>query len=347
MSEPYLSGIVEGFYGRQWSWSSRRLYADFLQQQQLNTYLYCPKGDQYLRKAWRENWPAAAEAELRATARHFCDRKLNWGVGLSPYALYRDYGLQEKSELREKVARIDDLGGNLLAVLFDDMPGDCPDLAKRQAEIITDVVAWTAAQHVLVCPTYYSYDPVLEQYFGARPEHYWQDLGGALPAEVGVFWTGNKVCSDTITCADISSITQQLGRAPLLWDNYPVNDGEKAADFLHLQPLPGRELMLGQQLTGHLCNPMNQASLSRYPLSGLGHIQGAAAQSLEDLYGAELGQCLAEDMAIFEQRGLAAIGEEERAELTARYSRFEHEAALEVINWLAGQYRFDPACLTG
>ena len=347
MSEPYLTGIVEGFYGRQWSWSSRRAYADFLQQQQLNTYLYCPKGDRYLRRAWRENWPASTEAELRATAGHFRDRKLNWGVGLSPYALYRSYAAQEKSELRAKIARIDDLGGNLLAVLFDDMPGDCPDLAMRQAEIVADVVAWTAAQQVLVCPTYYSYDPVLEQYFGTCPERYWQDLGAALPADVGIFWTGNKVCSDTISCADVASIASQLGRAPVLWDNYPVNDGEKAADFLRLQPLAGREPLLGQQLAGHLCNPMNQASLSRYALSGLGQMQGAAAQSLEEFYGAELGQCLAEDMAIFEQRGRAAISEEERLELTARYSKFEHEAALEVVMWLAGEYRFDPACLTG
>jgi len=347
VSEPYLSGIVEGFYGRQWSWSSRRNYADFLQQQRLNTYLYCPKGDSYLRKAWREHWPAPIAAELHTTARHFRDRKLNWGVGLSPYALYRNYTAPEKTALREKIARIDDLGGNLLAVLFDDMPGDCPDLAMRQAEIVVDVVAWTAAQQVLVCPTYYSYDPVLERYFGARPEHYWQDLGAALPAGVDIFWTGNQVCSETINCADITSIAKQLGRAPVLWDNYPVNDGEKAAGFLHMQPLPGREPLLGQQLAGHLCNPMNQASLSRYPLSGLGRMQGAPAQSLEETYGSELGQCLAEDMAVFEQRGLAAMDDDERARLTDRYSKFEHEAALEVVNWLAGEYRFDPACLTG
>lgn len=347
MTAPYLCGIVEGFYGREWSWESRRGYADFLLQQHLNTYLYCPKGDRYLRRDWREAWPAAILAELQLTARHYHQRGLNWGVGLSPVELYRDYSPAQRSLLRQKVAAIDALGGNMLAVLFDDMPGDCPDLAARQAEIVADVVTWTSAEHLLVCPTYYSFDPVLERYFGDRPQHYWSEFGAAMPPQVKVFWTGNEVCSSSITAEDIALITGQLGRAPILWDNYPVNDGEKASEFLHLQPLPGRAPELERELAGHLCNPMNQAHLSRYPLSGLGRLQGAPALGLEQLYGPGLGACLAEDMAIFEQHGLAALGPRERAQLSQRYAEFEHPAAREVLGWLAGEYRFDPACLTG
>jgi hyaluronoglucosaminidase len=347
VSTPYFCGIVEGFYGRQWDWLSRRSYADFLLQQELNTYLYCPKGDQYLRKEWRHDWPAAVTAELNETARHFRERGLNWGVGLSPYALYRNYSRAEKALLQQKVVRINALGGNILAVLFDDMPGDCADLAARQGEIVADVMAWSEAQYLLVCPTYYSYDPVLERYFGPRPADYWQQLGAVLPAEVGIFWTGNEVCSAAINCSDISVITASLGRAPVLWDNYPVNDGEKASGFLHLQPLPDRERQLQRQLGGHLCNPMNQPSLSRYPLTGLGRLCGAPELTIEQVYGAELGRCLDQDMATFEQRGLAGIDAAERAQLIDRYSGFEHPAAREVADWLAGKYRFDPDCLTG
>jgi hyaluronoglucosaminidase len=347
VSAPYFCGIVEGFYGREWDWLSRRAYAEFLLQQGLNTYLYCPKGDRHLRKDWRQDWPAAVSAELGATARHFRERGLNWGVGLSPYALYRNYSKQQKSQLQRKVSRIDALGGNVLAVLFDDMPGDCTDLAARQAEIVVDVLAWTQAQYLLVCPTYYSYDPVLERFFGARPADYWVDLGAALPAEVGIFWTGNEVCSDTISCADVAAITASLGRAPVLWDNYPVNDGEKASGFLHMQPLPGREPQLRRHLGGHFCNPMNQPNLSLYPLSGLGRLYGGPEQTLEQVYGDELGHCLGQDLAIFEQRGLAALDAAERAQLIDRYAGFEHPAAREIVDWLAGKYRFDPACLTG
>ena len=53
----YISGIVEGFYGRQWSAQARLDYADYLVEQGLNSYLYCPKGDALLRKQWQQDWP--------------------------------------------------------------------------------------------------------------------------------------------------------------------------------------------------------------------------------------------------------------------------------------------------
>ena len=157
----FLSGIVEGFYGRQWSWQARFDYAARLSQWGLNSYLYCPKGDPYLRRQWWLPWPEEALQRLQSLARHYGDAGLNFGVGLSPYALYQQYGAAERERLQEKLARINDLGGNMLALLFDDMPGDCPDLAQRQAEIVADVCHWSSAEWLMVCPTYYSYDPQL------------------------------------------------------------------------------------------------------------------------------------------------------------------------------------------
>ena len=215
----FLSGIVEGFYGREWSWEDRRLVADFLRQQQLNSYLYCPKADSHLRESWQTDWSPAVSRELSSLASHYRSQDLNWGVGLSPYALYQDYSATQRLRLRDKVGRIDDLGGNLLAVLFDDMPGDCPDLARRQAEIVQDIQLWSGAERLLVCPTYYSFDPVLEKHFGNRPVNYWTDLGRQLPPGVGIFWTGNCVCSDTISVGDIEPICSEFGRKVLLWTN--------------------------------------------------------------------------------------------------------------------------------
>ena len=50
----FLTGIIEGFYGRSWPWAARQDYSRFLSDLGLNTYLYCPKGDAYLRKRWRD-----------------------------------------------------------------------------------------------------------------------------------------------------------------------------------------------------------------------------------------------------------------------------------------------------
>ena len=343
MSREYLSGVVEGFYGREWSWQARRDYAGFLAAHKLNTYLYCPKGDRFLRHEWQEAWPEEIRSELRALAACYRTKALNWGVGLSPYALYLDYGTRQKQALRDKIEQIDALGGNLLAILFDDMPGDCTDLAQRQAEIVADVRQWSAAEHLLCCPTYYSYDPVLERFFGAMPENYWEDLGQLLAPDIALFWTGNEVCSQSIRASDITEIAAKLERAPLLWDNYPVNDGEKASRYLHLDPMPDRDSALANVVAGHLCNPMNQAYLSMYPLAGL----AAATPQLDRYFGSALSEQLARDRGLFQERGLDQIEASLRSDLVLCYRSFGEAAADEIADWLEEKYRFDPACLTG
>ncbi|MEP5765511.1 MAG: beta-N-acetylglucosaminidase domain-containing protein [Halieaceae bacterium] len=347
MSEPFLNGIIEGFYGREWDWSARLAYADYLLDSGLNSYIYCPKSDPWLRKRWQQPWPSEMQSQLEALQQSYAERGLNWGVGLSPYALYTDYSAAARRHLQAKISGLNQLGGSLLAILFDDMPGDCPDLAARQAEILADVCAWSQASTVLACPTYYSHDPVLETHFGAMPQGYWESLGSLLPREVGVFWTGNRVCSETVSCGDLELITELMGRKPVLWDNYPVNDGAKASQFLHLEPLPGREEGLAGALSGHFCNPMNQAWLSRYPLSGLARLYGGRASTWEDCFGAELAAQLRRDQAGFEQLGLTGLDAGERQELLLCYRQFDHPAAAEVCDWLEGKYAFDPACLTG
>jgi len=86
-----------------------------------------------------------------------------------------------------------------------------------------------------------------------------------LDPSIEIFWTGEKVCSKSYTSDHLGKIGQILGRKLLLWDNYPVNDGEKMCRFLHLRPFENRPAEISNHLSGHLINPMNQAWLSRIP----------------------------------------------------------------------------------
>jgi hyaluronoglucosaminidase len=345
-----LCGIVEGFYGQSWAWSERHQLPDFLQASGLNAYLYCPKADIYLRKHWRETWSDDTEAHLQTLGRRFASARVSWGVGLSPYALYDRYGPTERRALRARVEQLNQLGASLLAVLFDDMPGDRADLAPRQSEIVADVMDATAAARVLVCPTYYSTDPQLERYFGARPPAYWEDLGRLLPDEVDIFWTGPKVCSRSISAADLREIGAALRRPVTLWDNYPVNDGSRAWQHLYLGALPDREPALAAGVRGHFCNPMLQAQLSRLPLLGLallyGNLQCSEEAWAERWYGPALAGLLLRDAACFAERGLAGMSAAEKSVLRSQYAALTHPAAREVVAWLDEVYRFDPACLT-
>ncbi|MDH5171122.1 MAG: protein O-GlcNAcase [Gammaproteobacteria bacterium] len=348
-SREFLTGILEGFYGRAWSFDTRLAYAAYLAESGLNTCLYCPKADPYLRKQWQHDWPAQEWAQLLDLSAAYRQRGIHWGVGLSPFALYQQYGLVQREQLRCKIARLAELDAPLLAILFDDMPGDLDALAARQAEIVADVVSWLPGVRVLVCPTYYSFDPVLEKFFGRMPAGYWPRLGRELPAGVDIFWTGNRVCSREISRADVERICEYLQRPVLLWDNYPVNDGAVRSNFLYLEKLSRRELLPGTLLSGHLCNPMNQGLLSLPALTGLAELYrpgGAADGWLEEIIGGPTWRRLQSDRREFEEVGLTGMGEARCRELAQGYLALPGPAAREVAGWLLGEYRFDPACLT-
>jgi hypothetical protein len=347
--EDFLCGVIEGFYGRPWPFETRLAYAGYLQQLGLNTALYCPKADPLLRKRWQEHWPENEWQQLQTLARAHRTRGLNWGVGLSPFALYMEYGSRQRHQLRTKLAQLAELEAPLIAILFDDMPGDVKDLAARQAEIVADVCHWTENARVLVCPTYYSFDPVLETYFGAMPEDYWPRLGRDLPSEVGIFWTGNTVCSEAVSTADIEAINRQFGRPVTLWDNYPVNDGAVRSNFLYCQPPIGRDPALEDLLAGHLSNPMNQGLLSLPAVAGLATLYGlwnGGDRWLARILGEDTWPRLLAHRDKFRSLGLNGIGESEREQLACEYDALSGPAAREVAQWLRGAYTFDPACLT-
>ena len=346
---PFLTGILEGFYGRVWSSETRRAYADYLARAGLNTCLYCPKADHFLRKKWQEDWPAQEWRELLDLSALYRERGVFWGVGLSPFELYRQYGVTQREQLRRKIGRIAELDAPLLAILFDDMPGDLDALATRQAEIVADVVSWLPGTRVLVCPTYYSFDPVLEKFFGPMPVGYWPQLGRDLPTGVDVFWTGGRVCSEAIMRRDIELIYTQLQRPVLLWDNYPVNDGAVRSNFLYLNRLSRREALPPRLVSGHLCNPMNQGLVSLPALMGLVELyqtNRGGSEWLEEAIGRETWRQLRADRQAFEELGLTGMGRNRCDELAQCYRSLPGPAAREVAEWLEGEYSFDPACLT-
>lgn len=348
-ADGFLTGILEGFYGRPWSFETRLAYAELLAQAGLNTCLYCPKADPYLRKQWQNDWPRSEWLALQTLSRAYRQRGIHWGVGLSPFALYLDYGPVQREQLKRKIGRLSQLDAPLLAILFDDMPGDSVALAGRQAEIVADVVSWLPGVRVLVCPTYYSFDPVLEKFFGRMPADYWRQLGADLPSDVDVFWTGNKVCSEAISRTDIERICARLQRPVLLWDNYPVNDGAVRSNFLYLDKLSAREQIPQTLLRGHLCNPMNQALLSLPALSGLANLYGLGSGDerwLQDAIGDATWHQLEQDRPAFENLGLSGMGEDRCQALARRYRALPGPAAQEVAQWLSGDFQFDPACLT-
>jgi len=54
-------------------------------------------------------------------------------------------------------------------------------------------------------------------------------------------------------------------------------------------------------------------------------------------------ELLRQDRTSFRQRADQAFSPQERAQLVAQYAQVDHPMAREVVGWLQGQWRFDPA----
>ncbi|MET0395467.1 MAG: beta-N-acetylglucosaminidase domain-containing protein [Longimicrobiaceae bacterium] len=340
-------GIVEGFYGRPWSWREREDTVRFLGPRGFGFYLYAPKGDPHLRRLWREPHPPAAAKGLAALAACCREAGVRFGVGVSPYEIFAGFDAAAREALGRKLAFLDGLGVQDLAILFDDMRGDAPDLADRQVEVVHWARGRSAADRVLVCPTYYSDDPVLDRVFGARPAGYLERLGAALDPAVEVMWTGEEVVSRELSPGHLRRVGEQLGRRPFLWDNYPVNDGQRMSQYLHLRGFTGRPASIAEHVSGHAVNPALQPTLSRIPALTLvesyrlgdEYAYGEALRrAAAEVLGPELGARLREDLLVLQDVGLDRLGEREAA-LRERWAGVDHPGAREIVGWLDGEFR--------
>ncbi|MCH8499867.1 MAG: beta-N-acetylglucosaminidase domain-containing protein [Marinobacter sp.] len=341
-------GIIEGFYGPLWQWQEREALVRTLAPAGYRFYLYAPKGDAFLRKRWQEPHPESTATAIRAFG-HFCRQQgLAFGVGLSPYELFNDFNTDSQQALAQKLLALDSLEIDWLAILFDDMHSQHPELAAEQGRIMHWVQAHSQAKRLLMCPTYYSDDPVLDRVFGQRPANYLEGLGQALPAGVDVFWTGEEVCAREISPGHLRRVTHQLGRKPVLWDNYPVNDGDRMSRHLHLRGFTGRPAANAGWLSGHAINPALQPTLTAIPALTLAqsYQQGedyqygqSFLQAAKQTLGAALAHQLQADLLLLQDSGLHRLSDERKARLQATYAGFDHPAAREVQAWLTGAYQ--------
>jgi hyaluronoglucosaminidase len=350
-------GVIEGFFGRTWSWKARHAYARFLAQAGYDFYIYAPKSDAFLRRRWQEAWPTEEREQLVQLRHEYRHQQVKFGLGLSPFEIHLNPGAEARSQLVRKLQELNALEPDILCLLFDDMRGDLRQLAEIQIELVHLAAEHSNAQQIVFCPSYYSFDPILEKVFGQRPHNYWEDLGQGLDKSIQIFWTGPKVCSDIYPVDHLQEINERLQRPVFLWDNYPVNDGAVKSKLLQLRPVDASHGLLAPWLSGHAVNPMNQPWLSRIPLLSLPrayreaeHYQAEQvfADACESLCPPPLAQALMEDVHLFQDLGLDKLSDKDKQQLKARYLHWavDEPCAREVCDWLDGLYAFDPACLT-
>lgn len=339
-------GIIEGYFGKPWSWADRTHVMRTLAPHGYRFFTYAPKGDAHLRRRWKEPHPAAEQAALAAFAAACRAAGVRFGVGLSPFEVFRHFDGEARAALKARIEQLEAAGLDDLAILFDDMRGDIPDLAQRQAEIVAFVSGCMKASRLIMCPSYYTDEVVLDRVFGARPANYLEDLGRLLDRKVEVFWTGEEVCARAFSPGHLQDVTGRLRRKPFLWDNYPVNDGPRMSQFLHLRGFTGRPASMAAHVSAHAINPALQPHLSMIPALTLvdSYAQGESYRYMasfrgaaRDVMGEEGARLLENDLLSLQDAGLGNLGER-AARLRAKWAALAHPAAQEVVAWLDGKY---------
>ena len=339
-------GIIEGYFGRPWSWADRTAVMQALAPHGFRFFIYAPKADEHLRRRWREPHAADVHEALAKFSAACRATGVRFGVGLSPFEVYRHFDDEARATLRTRVAQLESLGLDDLAILFDDMRGDIADLATRQADIMAFVAGCTKSTRLIMCPSYYTEEAILDRVFGVRPPNYLEDLGRLLDPKIEIFWTGEEVCARAFSPGHLDDVAQRLRRKPFLWDNYPVNDGPRMSRFLHLRGFTGRPAANAPHVAAHAINPALQPHLSLIPALTLAdsYRQGdqyrymtAFRAAARAIMGDELARALEGDLLSLQDAGLDQLGQR-AARLRARWAAHDHPAAKEIVGWLDGAY---------
>lgn len=340
-------GIIEGYFGKPWSFEDRKAVITALSAHGYSFFHYAPKADAVLRRRWRDPYPDDAAAALAGVSAHCRGHGMRFGVGLSPYGAFADFDTSAEAALKAKITHLLSLGLDDLAIFFDDMPVEEPDLAPRQIAIVHAAAEAAPGCKITMCPSFYSDDTVLERVFGPRPPLYLEDLGAGLDPSIAVYWTGEEVCAREHGPAHLARVAEQLQRKPTLWDNYPVNDGPRMSRHLHIRAFTGRPAKIGAYLAAHAVNPALQPHLSLLPALTLAasYAEGdgysymnAFRDAARTLWGAEAAAALEADLLSVQDGGLDHVSAARKAKLLAKWSAVELPFAREIVDWLNGAY---------
>lgn len=340
-------GIIEGYFGRAWSWKCRASVVERLAPSGFSFFHYAPKIDNKLRRDWRQLHDRDAATEI-ARFREFCQNHgVRFGVGITPYGTQLEFDDAARKAMKAKLAQFDSWGIDDLAILFDDMRGDLPDLAVRQAEVARFIFDHSKAGRFFFCPSYYSFDPKLDAVFGQRPERYLEVLGQMLDPAVAIYWSGEEVCSPEIGAAHLQDVAGIIGRKVALWDNYPVNDGPRMSQYLHLRAFTGRASNIGSEISHHAINPASQPILGCIPAMTLAMLYAQGGQyrysaafmdAATAVCGERTAKMLQDDLLSLQQTGLDRMTDRKKAELRSRYADCDNIASAEILDWLDGGY---------
>ena len=288
-----LRGVVEGFYGKEWTFEERADLMNFCRLHNLNAYIYAPKDDPYHRQKWRESYPSEKINELKNLVAVAKKNGVRFIFAISP-GLDLNYkgkkGDEDFKILLKKISSMYEIGVRNFAIFFDDLKdknGKHNEDGRQQAEFLNKLQAelnkrYKDVDNLITVPTeYYRLDMVNGR---GKVNSYTEDFAANLNKKIIVLYTGEGVVCDGISDADFEAACKIYGRDLGVWWNYPVNDyaltagGNRNAKLA----LGAIEKLPAQSVQAIFFNPMSQFHMSKIALA-----TGADYANAPEIYDAE------------------------------------------------------------
>ena len=295
-------GVVEGFYGVFYTFPERLDLIRFLGRHGGNLYIYAPKNDRQHRARWWEPYPEQVMIQFAVTVTTARAAGVRFCYAISPGGSIQYSSADDFNRLTAKLRGFYEIGVRAFSLMMDDNepglrhPADSEQFAtlpEAQASLANRVYEWLKRLNPACTLSF-----VPAEYSGRAPfSDRLKTLGRLLHPDIDLFYTGPETCSARITAEDARAFAQAVGRKPLIWDNYPVNDLSMQPE-LHLAPLTGRSADLPDETKGFLFNPMVQAEASKIPLrTALAYCADPAGYEPADAWQAGLEEIAGEDYA--------------------------------------------------
>ncbi|HJP74758.1 MAG TPA: beta-N-acetylglucosaminidase domain-containing protein [Pseudonocardiaceae bacterium] len=269
-----IRGVIEGFYGTPWSNAQRLDQFAFYGAHKMDTYVYSPKNDPYLRDQWRDPYPADQLAALKTLVDGANANHVTFTYALSPGLSVCYSSAADEQALVAKFQSLWDIGVRSFAIPLDDISYTTWNCAADATKFGTGGAAAGAAQSYLLNAVQKDFiathpgsarlEMVPTEYSDVAASPYKNTIKAQLDPAVVVEWTGVGVIAPVITPAQAAAAKAVYGHDILVWDNYPVND--YVTNRLLLGPYAGRSPGLAGSLVGITANPMIEPDASKIAL---------------------------------------------------------------------------------
>ncbi len=283
--QQFFTGYIEGYFGRVLNWQQRYGIIDTLAGLEMNTYLYAPKEDPYHRIKWRESFPPQWRRNLKELAEYGTSKGVTVIPAIAPGLSFHYAEKSDVQLLSAKFEQLFELGMKKVALLMDDIPlvlpreceGRFQSLGEAHGKLLQTLLAAIKAIYsdaeLFFCPSVYS-DQFVEGC--AVDSSYIKDLKAAMPEEITLFWTGDRIISQTIdekSCGDICNL---FGNKVIFWDNLYAND--YAPNRLFVGGFEGRDHSFVHSTAGIMINPTGLYETDKFLLH---HLAGFLAGEKE------------------------------------------------------------------